>query len=150
MQDDRTTARRNTLIVLYVDTANITEKTKYEYSLFRDSSGDTGESAVNFESNVITGGYITWVGVARYPTQTPDDYVVITDIVEKQHHPPQTYLTDITNEPKQPGTHVTAKVQPNIPQGTEFDYSITFHVHKIIGGRDTKESYTIDPRLKIH
>ena len=156
-----TNPRQNTLITLYVNTRPVngagqriplTNSNIKDYVIIADTSGDiandTGENVVNYESQVKSGGKVTWVGGVSNHDSGSRDFVIIRDV---SVDPGNSGISTPASLPNPgPGTYAQANVTGS--SGKDLRYTINFDINWINADGSTPPtgSFSIDPILKIH
>lgn len=136
--------KKDTNVLLTVDTSNIIEANKNSCVVFTDDRGDGAETPghpENYISTVDKDKYISWSGVAS--DASTGDVINITQVSKKSVNGGSDILKNDTNTPKSGENFIKAKVKDKNVVGYE-SYNITFNING-----DNNKTFTIDPKLQM-
>lgn len=140
----KTSTKRDTYVIVTVDTVNINTENKNEMVEFSDNRGDPPSVCGNpkeFVATVDRGKKIIWIGIAKDSDDYFEHSVAIKKISRKLKEGGSDILKNKTYEDKNNNGVVVGKIKDKDESGTE-SYDITILVNGTI-------SFTIDPKLRM-
>lgn len=136
--------KKDTYVIVTVDTVNINPENKNDKVEFSDNRGDPPSVLGNpngFVSSVDRGKKIIWIGIAKDYDDYFENSVAIKEISRKSEEGGSDILKDKTYKDKNDNGVVVGKIKDKDESGTE-----SYNISILVNGSD---SYSIDPQLKM-